>query len=263
MGLAILVQACVLSAAPAGMPHARVTLVSEQTSIQPGATLRVGLRFELEKGWHIYWLNPGDSGEPPRVEWKLPAQFRAGPLEWPAPKRLENGPLVDYGYEGEVLLTAAIRTPARPKPGGTVELQANVRWLVCHDACIPERQTVSLTLPVARDAPTIDSRWRGLFAHTHSRLPKRAPSSWRVSAVSNPESFVLSIETGTQESTATFFPLVPLQIKDSAPQQAAPLAQGIRLTLRKSDKLLRPVDSLRGIVVLGPDRAYSVNVRLD
>jgi DsbC/DsbD-like thiol-disulfide interchange protein len=260
IGWFVFLQPAGLASAPAGTPHAKVTLVSEQTSVQPGNELRVGLRFQLEKGWHIYWLNPGDSGEPPRVEWKLPPQFRASPLEWPAPMRLENGPLVDYGYEDEVLLMSAIRPPASLKLGGTAEFQADVKWLVCHDVCIPGRQTVTLSLPVARNAPKHDARWHELFARTREQLPKRLPATWSVAAVSDPHSFVLSIKTGTRESKATFFPLEPLQIKDSAPQRATPLTQGARLSLQKSDQLLHPVSSLKGIVVLRGDKAYTVDV---
>jgi DsbC/DsbD-like thiol-disulfide interchange protein len=260
MGCVIFLQPAGPASAPANSPHARVTLISEQTSVQPGSKLLVGLHFELEKGWHIYWINPGDSGQPPRVEWKLPPQFHASTLEWPAPKRLENGPLVDYGYEAEVLLTAAIGTPAHLTPGQKAELQATVKWLVCHDICIPGQQTVALSLPVARATPKHDSPWHALFKGTRDRLPKRVPTAWRVTAVSNPETFVLSIVTGTREAEATFFPLEPLQVRDSAPQRAAPLAQGVRLTLQKSERLLHPIASLKGVLVLRGDQAYSVDV---
>lgn len=259
MGWVFFLQPAGLAVAPAVTPHAKVTLVSEKTSIQPGHDIRVGLRFELEKDWHIYWINPGDSGQPPRVEWKLPPQFHAGPLEWPAPRRLENGPLVDYGYENEVLLMSAIRAPADIEPGGTAKLEANIKWLVCYDICIPERQTVTLALPVVRDGAKSDSGWISLFARARDKLPKRAPAVWNVTVVSNPESFVLTIRTGTREPSATFFPLTPLQIEDAATQQASPFNQGIRLSLRKSEKLLQPLDSLKGVLVLDHGKVYEIS----
>lgn len=58
--------------------HARTELIAEKDFIEPGQDSWVGLHFELESGWHIYWINPGDSGEPPRVQWHLPAGFQAG-----------------------------------------------------------------------------------------------------------------------------------------------------------------------------------------
>ncbi|MEJ2010248.1 MAG: protein-disulfide reductase DsbD family protein [Acidobacteriota bacterium] len=259
IGWLVLFQPVGFAHAPANTPHATVALVSEGASIQPGHQFRVGLHFQLEKDWHIYWVNPGDSGEPPRVEWKLPAQFKVGPLQWPAPRRLENPPLTDYGYEDEVLLMATVRPPANLKPGGTAKLEANVKWLVCHDICIPGRQTVTLSLPVASDAPKYDPRWRQLFTRTSTRLPMRLPAGWSVTAAANPQSFVLSIKTGTREAGATFFPLESLQIKNAAPQQAEPVDGGVRLTLQKSDELLHPIASLKGILVLRHDKAYAIN----
>ncbi|MCK7502006.1 MAG: protein-disulfide reductase DsbD N-terminal domain-containing protein [Comamonadaceae bacterium] len=36
----------------------------------------------------------------------------AGPIEWPVPKRLPVGPLMNFGYEGELLLPVQVDVPA-------------------------------------------------------------------------------------------------------------------------------------------------------
>ena len=96
-------------------PHVKVELISEQATSPPGQPLWVGLLFRLEPGWHIYWHNPGDSGEPPKVQWELPMGFVAGSIRWPQPIRLGGGSVVDYGYEGQVLLMAPIQgSSSRP-----------------------------------------------------------------------------------------------------------------------------------------------------
>jgi len=71
------------AAGAAAISHGKLELVSETSSIEPGHDFTVGLHFELERGWHIYWKNPGDSGEPPNVTWQLPAGIGAGEIEWP------------------------------------------------------------------------------------------------------------------------------------------------------------------------------------
>ena len=86
----------------------------------------MGLHFELESGWHIYWINPGDSGEPPRVQWRLPAGFRAESIQWPAPQRIEDHSLVDYGYEGEALLMVPVESPADLEVHESVKIEAQV-----------------------------------------------------------------------------------------------------------------------------------------
>src|ERR1700756_3752431 len=65
-------------AAGAPIPHGTLELIAEKQWIAAGHPFNLALRFELEKGWHVYWVNPGDSGEPPRVTWDLPAGIKAG-----------------------------------------------------------------------------------------------------------------------------------------------------------------------------------------
>src|SRR5215469_14171102 len=96
-------------AAAASIPHGTVELIADKQSIAPGHTLNLGLRFTLEKGWHVYWINPGDSGEPPRVKWDLPQGVTVGAIEWPTPRRLGSTTIVDYGYEDGVTLIVPLR----------------------------------------------------------------------------------------------------------------------------------------------------------
>src|ERR1700731_3248130 len=74
-------------------PHLKVSLVSDKATLPAdGAATHIGLLFDLQPEWHIYWTTAGDSGEPPEVKWTLPAGVSAAPLEFPAPKRLPLGP---------------------------------------------------------------------------------------------------------------------------------------------------------------------------
>lgn len=258
--LLLLLFAPFASAQQASDTHGTLQLISEQQSIEPGHEFWIGLRFALEKGWHIYWLNPGDSGEPPQVNWELPAGFRAGNLQWPAPQRLEHPPLTDFGYEGEVLLLARVHPPGRlAVGGGNAALAADVNWLVCRDICIPAHQRVTLSLPIEVRAPKADPDWRVLFERTRARLPKPAPPNWKSTVLAERKVFVLSIESGVPQANATFFPLEPLQIEDAAPQRAHSMPRGVRLTLEKSDQLLRPIKNLKGVIVLRNDRAYLID----
>ena len=125
--------------------HLHVQLVFPQTQLSVSAPNKAGLYFKLEPGWHVYWVNAGDSGEPPHVKWTLPAGVTAGPLQFPAPTRLPLGPLMDFGYEGKLWLLTSLRAPANAQPG-TVLLKAKVSWLVCKEICIPEE--TQLTLPL-------------------------------------------------------------------------------------------------------------------
>jgi DsbC/DsbD-like thiol-disulfide interchange protein len=235
--------------------HLKVELISEQSPSPPGQPLWVGLLFRLEPGWHIYWQNPGDSGEPPKVQWELPAGFVAGSLRWPQPIRLGGGSVVDYGYEGQVLLMAPIQGPSSRNATSLPSLSADVKYIVCRDVCIPEKAHLTLSGPAGGDW----ALWRALFEQTRAQLPKPSPANWKVTAVSNKQHFILSVQARSQLTGAGFFPLEPGQIDNSSPQDFAPTHNGFRITLKKSDQLTKPVTNLRGLIVLGPGRAVEVS----
>ena len=240
------------------IPHGTVELVSEQQSIHPGRPLLLGLHFRLEPGWHIYWINPGDSGEPPHLEWHLPAGLRAGEIEWPAPHRLPIPPLLDYGYEGEVLLPLRIENTAGLPPGKTATLAADMKAIVCREVCVPAKAPLSLVLPVNAERPRKSAETAALFDATRKAMPKPAPANWRVAAKDLGDSFELTVHTAAAGSQAWFAPLDPLVIESAAPQKAVSSKTEIRLILRKSDQLLKPISRLRGVLVL-PEGAYVID----
>ena len=92
-------------------PHAEVTLVSEVNAAEPGKPFRLGLHFVLAEGWHIYWVNPGEAGEPPHLDLDLPQGATASDFDWPTPLRIPEGPAMTYSYIGEVTLPLTV-TPA-------------------------------------------------------------------------------------------------------------------------------------------------------
>src|SRR5690606_8970528 len=92
-------------------PFSDAELVSEVTSIQPGATFTVALRQLMGEHWHRYWKSPGDSGQETYIEWELPEGFEAGEIQWPYPERIDAGPLSSYGYSDEVFLLTDITAP--------------------------------------------------------------------------------------------------------------------------------------------------------
>lgn len=138
-GVALLFFATSVRAAGTSIPHGTLELVAENQWIAAGHPLNLGLHFQLEKGWHIYWINPGDSGEPPRVKWQLPAGLTAGAMEWPAPRRLGTSNIVDFGYEDAVTLVVPLRAASSLPAEQPARLGAEVTVLVCREMCIPAK----------------------------------------------------------------------------------------------------------------------------
>ena len=256
LGTTLLLSA---QAAATPIPHGTLELVAETQWIAPGRELYLGLHFQLEKGWHIYWVNPGDSGEPPRVRWQLPEGLTPGAMEWPRPRRLEASSVVNFGYDDAVLLLMPIQTSASLAAERPVRVGADVKVLVCREICIPGNAQLSLTLLVKSRPSEPDARTRDLFAAARKSLPRHAPAHWRFSVNDAKDSFVLTANLGHHTTQAIFFPLTESEIDNAAPQKLLPLAAGFRLTLRKSDQLLKPIERLKGVLVLSPDQAYLID----
>ena len=238
--------------------HTTLSLISERDAIVRGRQLWIGIRFDLQDGWHTYWTNPGDSGEPPRIEWQLPTGFQVSDIQWPHPERLALASLADYGYEDQVLLMAAVRPPERLKEGESTKITAQVHYLVCHDVCIPGQKHLELSLSVKTSAAF--SPARPLFDAARQKLPRTMPRNWKISAISAGDEFVVNLKADKLVKPVQFFPLHSEQIENAAPQVATAVPGGLRLHLKKSEHLRRPIARLEGVIVLASGKAYKVRI---
>jgi len=249
LALASALVALCAAAAPMRTGHVEAELVPEKTAITPGGTLTVALRLAMERGWHTYWLNPGESGLPTTLKWTLADGLVPGPLQWPAPRALPVGPLVNYGYEGEVLLLTDVTAPAGLSAGRTVSLAARADWLVCKEICIPEGADLSLTVPVAEHADA-DPRWATPVARTRSELP-RPLENWTVKATGHGDKvdLVLTPAAGAGDpGELRFFPYSEGKIEPSAPQSLAREGSNLTLALPVSSQPVGEFTRVAGVL---------------
>jgi len=244
----------------ASIPHGKVEFVAEDQWITPGRQTYFGLNFQLEKDWHIYWINPGDSGQPPRVKWHLPAGLSAREIEWPAPRRLGTSTVVDFGYDDAVTLLVPMRVSSKLPTNQIVKLGADLNVLVCREICIPGKAQLSLSLPIKSTLPEVDARSSDLFTAARKSLPRKAPRNWEFIVSDQKDTFVLNAKLGRQTTRAIFFPLEESQIDNSAPQKIVPMATGFQLTLQKSEQLLKPIERLKGVLELSANQTTMIDV---
>jgi len=155
-----------------GAPKAKVSLVPFTTAIAAGQPFEVGVRYELEPGWHIYWQNSGDAGSPPSVAWKLPEGFTASELRFPAPRsHVSPGDIITNILKGEPILLATIQPPASLS-GADAVLSAKVVSFVCEAQCIQETANVELKLPIAASVDEVKPNNETLHAQALKKLPK-------------------------------------------------------------------------------------------
>ncbi|MEZ5918482.1 MAG: protein-disulfide reductase DsbD family protein [Alphaproteobacteria bacterium] len=167
--------------------YVKIRLLAERGAVKPGEEIWVALEQSIHPGWHTYWKNPGDSGMAPKIEWSLPAGFEMGPVQWPVPRKLPYGPLLNYGYEGHAILLQKLQVPDEI-PSGAFDVGADVEILVCKEECIPEYGTYSLTLNGPEGRAEDNSSY---FEKARASLPDQV--SWEAAFAEDGESFVLNI----------------------------------------------------------------------
>jgi thiol:disulfide interchange protein DsbD len=238
--------------------HLKVSLLADQASISANSSHtavppHVGLLFDLEPGWHVYWSNAGDSGEPPTVTWTLPAGVAVGPLQFPVPKRLPLGPLMDFGYETQVLFPAELHIHS--DGANAVPIAADVSWLVCRQACIPGKAHLTMTLPMGDGGA---SAYAALFEKTFASMPKVLPAKAKAIFSRVPNGFQLAVLTGSRVEGAQFFPSDQSVIANAAPQPVVPRGDGAVIGLKQDENLAKTPQTLNGIVVLANGTSYMV-----
>ncbi|MBV9080996.1 MAG: hypothetical protein JO102_07775, partial [Elusimicrobia bacterium] len=251
-----------------GPAHTRVELLSESTSLSPGATVWLAIRFQMDKDWHIYWKNPGDAGMPPSVDWKLPPGLTVGPLEWPAPEKIVQTPLVSYGYLNEATLLAPVTVAPNAPTGRAVTIAAHIHWLECEKLCVPADGDVSLVRPVTGGAPEPDPQTAPAFAAARARVPL-ADAGWRFVARAAKDVVHLVAtppEGAPRIRDAWFFSEDRGVFDNAAPQKWRSSGDHYELDLQRTDISTGPITMVRGMLVSdagwrGPDSERALDVQ--
>ncbi len=234
-----------LSAAPL-FKDAQLTvdLIAEPKAVEPGKPFTVGLRFRPEPGWHIYWKNPGDSGMPPNVQWKLPQGYTAGPLQFPHPEKILVPPLVSYGYEMETLLLAEITPPAGQPLPPKIKIGADLDWLVCKEICLPGQASLDLNVPTQ---PKDNVDLQGLFDEIRRELPVRIPEISAQAKVSG-DFLILKVTGANGSGDLSFFPDENDYVDEFKPalNELSGNTSVLRLPLKEKAKV---PDTVSGILV--------------
>jgi DsbC/DsbD-like thiol-disulfide interchange protein len=237
------------------------SLWAERDGIAPGQPFVLGLRLSHAPGWHSYWRIPGDSGLPTRLSWHLPQGISAGELQWPAPRRLAIGPLVDYGYEGEALLMTELRASPGLSLGSEVRVEAHAQWLMCRDVCIPASEDLAVTLPVHEPAALRPTSNAQAFERARASIP-RALKLGQAVAVRSASRVTLGFVAPAAgvPHRLEFFPLESGRIEPSAPQLLHTSGSTVSLELTAVQPAGADFRVLRGVLVgdggLGADRGW-------
>jgi thiol:disulfide interchange protein len=240
-----------LSGSTVATENVKARLVSEVNMIGPGQVFWVALELDIRDGWHTYWRNPGDSGEPTKLKWQLPPGFTAGDIVWTTPHRFEIAPLVNYGYAKHAMHLVQITAPKDLKAGTPVTLAAKASWLVCSDVCIPEGADLQLKMPAGAQAGGIDPAESSLFTAARSELPSAQPAATSARIQGDQLVITLGSEWGamlSQIKSVSFFPYAEGGIEYAAPQKLTRTKDGIELSMKVGYQPPK-AGALRGVLV--------------
>jgi len=122
--------------------HANVSLVKFE-SVQGNQTKNlIGIQMDMQKNWHTYWKNPGDSGGPIKVNWSHNDNISISELYWPTPSLIPYEPLMTYGYKNFVIFPFEIINSNNKNSF----IEASIDFLICDDVCVPEKAFIKTNL---------------------------------------------------------------------------------------------------------------------
>jgi DsbC/DsbD-like thiol-disulfide interchange protein len=132
----------------------KVKPIAELTKLVKGDSMYIAFEFEIEKHWHIYWKEAGDSGLPTRIEFDSTQVFQSD-IIWQKPEVQVDGIIRNYVYSGKPILFKKIKL----KNDKQDSLEVEISWLVCKDICIP--QSTKLKIPIkVETVRELNSVWK-------------------------------------------------------------------------------------------------------
>ena len=176
-------------------------IIPEKVSIFNENEIYLIVKFDLEKNWHTYWKNPGDSGEPASFEWDLPEGFEISEAMWPTPELIPYPPLTTFGYTDQLELLFKLLLPEGVKENSVIAVSS--KWLVCADVCIPQEGSVSFDLFKANQA--YPSQIDQLLSKIKQKIP--LDNGKTITSKIEEDRLVLNLEElGLDITDAYFFP---------------------------------------------------------
>ena len=147
-----LLLSSLISGAPVNTGHAEASLITNLQNSQQ-ESFYLGVRLNMQEGWHTYWENPGDSGGPFEADWLASDGVIIENVEWPTPTTIPYPPLMTYGYEGDVIFPFKV---FRSVDSELSTIHLKLSFLICADICIPEEANLSIDLSSTNPSTILD-----------------------------------------------------------------------------------------------------------
>ncbi len=248
--LAFLLSQPLIAAESLKGPHIQIDWLAPD-SFQSNAETVIGLRFQPDPHWHVYWKNPGDSGAAPKFQITA-TNATVGPILWPYPTRLPVAHLTNLGYEGETAYLFAVSANSE----SSVQIEVDLEWLVCQEECIPGFGKISLSRPIKNSSSEFKKQTEDKLNFYKQRLPSDgALSPYKIEVKDNSDGIVTAVVT-SKETLPNILDLFPVQLEYILPAQPkiSKTESAYEVIFQKSATAQKP-DQL-GFLLLADTQAY-------
>jgi len=232
------------------LTFASAKIVVDSYSFEKSRSVPIGISIELEKDWHIYWRNPGDSGMPTSIDFEVSEGVSISEIEWPVPKVFEYEGLASYGYDDQILLIAELNVPEN-FVSNSITVLAKIKSLICRDVCIPFNATVSTEIKLTKVFST-EAEIANLFSQARRSLPG-VKNDFELSVVPDENNLTIVLENFNYDlakiNSLYFLPYGNGIFKNTAEQNFKIRDDGIELVVEYDQFKSAELRELFGILV--------------
>lgn len=210
----------------------------------------VGGRIRLAKGWHTYWINPGDAGLPPRITCNAPEGFQIGNIRFPVPQKIIEQTIVVLGYRDSVWFLVDVDASGSLK--GAIEIHAAL--LVCDmNRCVPVNCTASVVLSPS-NGREFSGKLPAFINGLYPRIDGSIQASYRVTSTTIDFSFTRRENPLYLSRISAIFPVSRGVIDLVASPRFAMTGNLLRVSIARPQPAPEPPDTVECVLVLGkPD----------
>jgi DsbC/DsbD-like thiol-disulfide interchange protein len=150
------------------LPNTQISALIEPDANPVTHSYRIAVTLKPAPGWHMYWENPGDVGQPFTGNIHIESKT-SGHITWqhPAPLRKVFSGITSYVHPGNVTIVARLKL-TNPTQKIPEIITISAQWLACSEiSCVPEQAMIVAKQP----SPQMISRAKRAFEDLDAGLP--------------------------------------------------------------------------------------------
>ena len=131
-------------------PHVNLSVIPEYQTLESNKTdITLLAKIEIAPGWHIYWQNPGDTGDPTTLTFFDTPYYNTSEQTRSAPQKIIFNELITTYLHHQQLY---IKNKVALKDISAIKdlpFELVLSYSVCQEECLPEKINLKFSLPIS------------------------------------------------------------------------------------------------------------------